>query len=75
MATRKLRPYFLSHTIEVRTNYPLRTNLGKMDSYGRMMKWAVELGQYEIEYEPRMVSKPRLYRIQETIHEGGDERP
>lgn len=75
-AARKLRPYFLSHSVVVRTNYPLRTTLGKLDSTGRMMKWAVELGQYEIEYEPRAAIKGQALAdfIQESTHEGLDER-
>lgn len=75
-AARKLRPYFLSHTVVVRTNYPLRTTLGKMDSSGRMMKWAVELGQYAIEYEARTTIKAQALGdfIQEATHEGKDDR-
>ncbi|XP_012844975.1 PREDICTED: uncharacterized protein LOC105965010 [Erythranthe guttata] len=54
---RRLRPYFLSHTIIVRTSYPLRQTLGNAEASGRMVKWAVELGQYNIEYEPRTAIK------------------
>lgn len=56
-AARKLRPYFLSHPVIVRTNFPLNTTLGRVDASGRMMKWAVELGQFEINYEPRVAIK------------------
>lgn len=44
-AARKLRPYFLSHTIVVRTNNTLKATLVKIKASGRMLKWAVELGQ------------------------------
>ena len=43
IASRKLRPYFHSHTIQVLTNYPLRQVLQKPDASGRLLKWAIEL--------------------------------
>lgn len=41
-----------------------------------MMKWEVELGQYDIEYEPRTAIKAQAMAdfIQEATHEGRDER-
>ncbi|XP_074356266.1 uncharacterized protein LOC141695965 [Apium graveolens] len=52
LAARKLRPYFQAHRIEVRTAYPLQHILHKPESSGRMLKWAVELGQFDLEYCP-----------------------
>ena len=52
IATRKLRPYFHSHPVWVVTNYPLRQVLQKLDASGRLLKWAIELSQFEIEYQP-----------------------
>ncbi|XP_074356166.1 uncharacterized protein LOC141695856 [Apium graveolens] len=52
LAARKLRPYFQAHRIEVRTAYPLRHILHKPESSGRILKWAVELGQFDLEYCP-----------------------
>ncbi|XP_074374125.1 uncharacterized protein LOC141714507 [Apium graveolens] len=57
LASRKLRPYFQAHRIEVRTAYPLRQVLHKPESSGRMLKWAVELGQFDLEYVPRTAIK------------------
>ncbi|XP_012833285.1 PREDICTED: uncharacterized protein LOC105954155 [Erythranthe guttata] len=57
---RKLRPYFLSHTIIVRTNLPLKGTLGKMDVSGRMVRWAVELGQFDIGYEAQAAIKGQI---------------
>lgn len=75
-AARKLQPYFLSHPIVVRTNFPLNTTLGRVDASGRMMKWAVELGQFEISYEPRVAIKGQalVNFIQEATHENRDQR-
>ncbi|XP_017217112.1 uncharacterized protein LOC108194669 [Daucus carota subsp. sativus] len=57
LAARKLRPYFQAHTIEMRTSYPLRQVLYRPEASGRMLKWAVELGQFDIEYKPRNAIK------------------
>ena len=37
-ATRKLRPYFQAHTIEVPTEYPMKQVLHKPEASGRLMK-------------------------------------
>lgn len=53
----KLRPYFLSHLIKVRTTLSFKQTLGRPDLSGQMVKWAVELGEYEVEFEPRTTMK------------------
>ncbi|XP_074346553.1 uncharacterized protein LOC141685345 [Apium graveolens] len=57
LASRKLRPYFQAHRVEVRTAYPLRQVLHKPESSGRMLKWVVELGQFDLEYVPQTAIK------------------
>ena len=52
IALRKLRPYFHSHIIQVLTNYPLRQVLQKPYASGRLLKWAIELSQFDIEFLP-----------------------
>lgn len=66
--SRKLRPYFLSHRIKIRTHFPFQKTLRRPDLSGRMVKWAVELGEYEIEFEPRTAinAHPLAAFIQET---------
>ena len=50
IASRKLRPYFHSRTIRVLTNYPSRQVLQKLDASGCLLKWAIELSQFDIEF-------------------------
>ena len=52
VASRKLRPYFHSHTVRVLTNYLLRQVLQKSDASGHMLKWAIKLSQFDIEFLP-----------------------
>nr|XP_009413785.1 PREDICTED: uncharacterized protein LOC103995026 [Musa acuminata subsp. malaccensis] len=49
LSARKLRPYIQAHPVEVITNQPLRHVLSKFDVAGRLLKWAVELGEHDTE--------------------------
>ena len=49
-AARKLCPYFQAHQVTVLTNQPLRVTLHKSDLSRQMLKWAIELSEYEIKY-------------------------
>lgn len=53
LAARNLQPYFQAHKVEGRTSYPLRQIMHKPEATGRMLKWAAELGQFDLEYKPR----------------------
>ena len=57
IASRKLRPYFHSHTIRLLTNYLLRQVLQKPNASGRLLKWAIELCQFDIEFVPQPAIK------------------
>ncbi|GKV47753.1 hypothetical protein SLEP1_g54620 [Rubroshorea leprosula] len=52
-SVRKLRPYFQSHPIIVLTDQPLRQILQKPQCSGRLIKWTVELGEFEITFQQR----------------------
>ncbi|MCI20635.1 maturase K, partial [Trifolium medium] len=52
-AARRLSHYFLAHTIVVRTNQPIKPLLGRPDMAGRMLKWSLELSEFDIRYESR----------------------
>ncbi|GAV56578.1 RVT_3 domain-containing protein [Cephalotus follicularis] len=60
IAARKLRPYFLAHTIKVLTDKPLRQVLAKPDTSGRLIKWSVELGEYDVKFEARPAIKSQV---------------
>ncbi|KAL0405870.1 UNVERIFIED_CONTAM: hypothetical protein Slati_3900900 [Sesamum latifolium] len=57
ITARKLRPYFLTHPVGVKTNMPLKQTLGKPDTSGHLIKWAVELSEYDISYLPHTTIK------------------
>ncbi|XP_021737235.1 uncharacterized protein LOC110703757 [Chenopodium quinoa] len=47
--TRKLKPYFDVHTIQILTNHPLEKASQKRDAFGRLLKLAIELSEYELD--------------------------
>nr|KYP42511.1 Uncharacterized protein Mb2253c family [Cajanus cajan] len=50
---RRLRQYFHSHKVIVRTDCPIAKVLRKPELAGRMMAWSVELSEFDIAFEPR----------------------
>ena len=54
---RKVYPYFQAHTIEVPTEYPMKQVLHKPETSGRLMKWALELSEFDIRYKPKNAIK------------------
>ena len=58
---RKLRPYFHAYLIEVLINYPLRQVLQKPEASGRLLKWAIELGQFEVYYGSHTTIKGQTF--------------
>ncbi|KAL0447794.1 UNVERIFIED_CONTAM: hypothetical protein Slati_1907300 [Sesamum latifolium] len=69
VTARRLRPYFLSHPVGVKTNTPLKQTTGKPDTSGRLVKWAVELSEYDISYLPRTTNKAQAlaYFVSEMV--------
>ena len=53
----KLRHYFDAYHIAVVTEYPLGDILRHKEASGRIIKWAVELGTYTIDFRPRHMIK------------------
>eukprot|EP00261_Vitis_vinifera_P027984 XP_010661993.1 PREDICTED: uncharacterized protein LOC104881948 [Vitis vinifera] len=56
----KLRPYFQAHSVVVLIDQPLRNILHKPDLTGRMLQWAIELSEFEIEFQPRLSMKGQV---------------
>ncbi|XP_024197310.1 uncharacterized protein LOC112200500 [Rosa chinensis] len=69
VSTRKLRHYFQAYSITVFTNHPLRQVLQKPKTSGRLIKWAIELGEFDIKYQPRTAMKGQAaaYFISKSI--------
>ncbi|XP_034198408.1 uncharacterized protein LOC117613900 [Prunus dulcis] len=57
ISTRRLRPYCQAHEITVLTNQPLRQVLQKLEASGRLIKWVIELREFDIQFKPRPVEK------------------
>ncbi|XP_058765523.1 uncharacterized protein LOC131639017 [Vicia villosa] len=56
-AARRLRYYFLAHTIVIRTDQPIKQLLSRPDMAGRMLRWSLELSEFDIQYESRRALK------------------
>ncbi|XP_052114510.1 uncharacterized protein LOC107481528 [Arachis duranensis] len=57
---KRLRHYFQSHTIIVRTNQPLRQILTKPELAGRLTKWSIELSEFDIQFQSRPALKSQI---------------
>ena len=57
---RKLRPYFQAHTIEVPTEFPMKQVLHKPETSGRLMKWAIEMSEFDIRYKLKTAIKGQV---------------
>ncbi|XP_048626928.1 uncharacterized protein LOC125597348 [Brassica napus] len=52
-----LRPYFQTHPIVVGTSFNVKLVLHKPEVSGRLAKWAVELGEYDVIFRPATAIK------------------
>ena len=57
ITSRKLVHYFQAHPILVVTSFPIGEILHNHNATGQIAKWAVELGSFELTYQPRMTIK------------------
>ena len=58
--SRKLRPYFQAHTVEVPNEYPMKQILHKPETSERLIKWAIKLSEFDIRYKPRKTIKGQI---------------
>ena len=59
-ASQKLCRYFQAHTIEVPIEYPMKQVLHKPETSGRLMKWAIELSEFDIKYKSKTAIKGQV---------------
>ena len=59
-AARKLKPYFQAHTIIVLTDQLLKRAMSSPEAAGRIVLWAIELSEFDIQYRPRTVIKGQV---------------
>nr|XP_025616499.1 uncharacterized protein LOC112708784 [Arachis hypogaea] len=75
-SARRLRPYFQSYTVIIRTEYPLRQILSKPELAGRLTKWSIELSKFDIQFQPRGSVKSQCLAdfVAEFTNTSSDER-
>jgi hypothetical protein len=59
-SARRLRRYFQAYQVQVLTELPIKDVLARPEKSGRLAKWAIELGEYNIEYKPRTAMKGQI---------------
>ena len=70
VASRKLRPNFHVHSIEVLTNYPLRQVQQNLEASGRLLKWGIELEQFDVNFHLQTTIKGQASRVYLHRHRG-----
>ncbi|GJZ72810.1 reverse transcriptase domain-containing protein [Tanacetum coccineum] len=55
--TQRLRRYFEAHLVKVITDQPIKQILSKVEASGKLAKYVMELGAYNITFEPRNAVK------------------
>ena len=60
VATKKLCPCFQAHQVTILTNQSLRVTLHNLDLSRWIMKWAIKLNEYDIQYKPRLSLKRQV---------------
>ena len=58
--TWKLPHYFQAHTVVILTQLPLKAILRNADYTGRIAKWGMILGAFDIKYMPRTLIKGQV---------------
>jgi hypothetical protein len=57
VASRKLRHYFQAHRVVVVTSFLLRAILHNSNDIGNIAKWATELAEFQMDFQPRHAVK------------------
>ena len=78
-ATRKLKPYFQAHVINVSTDHPLKKAMNKLEAARWMVQCEIELNEFNIRYWPREVIKAQaladfIAKFTPTHNEQGEDK-
>jgi hypothetical protein len=60
VASRKLHHYFQAHRVVVVTSFPLRAILHNSNATGNIAKWAAELAEFQLDFQPRHAVKSQV---------------
>jgi hypothetical protein len=60
ITTRKLKHYFLAHTVRVVSDHPLARVLQSKEAMGQIAQWVVEIDQYDVEFVTRWAIKSQV---------------
>jgi hypothetical protein len=60
VASRKLRHYSQAHRVVVVTSFPLRAILHNSNATGNIAKWAAELAEFQLDFQPRHAIKSQV---------------
>jgi hypothetical protein len=60
ITSRKLRHYFQAHKIMVPSSFPLGEIIRNRDTNVHIVKWSVELGEFDIKFFPRQAIKSQI---------------
>ena len=60
IVTHKLKPYFQAHTVIVLIDKPLRKAMSSPKATERMVLWAIELSEFDIQYWSRTAIKGQI---------------
>jgi hypothetical protein len=61
ITTRKLKHYLLAHTVQFVSDWPLTRVLQSKEPTGQIAQWAVEIGQYDVEFVLRRAIKSQAF--------------
>jgi hypothetical protein len=60
VASKKLRHYFQAHRVVVVTSYPLKAILHNSNATSNIAKWATELAEFQLDFQPRHAVKSHV---------------
>jgi hypothetical protein len=60
VVSRKLRHYFQAHRVVGVTSFPLRAILHNSNATGNIAKWATELAEFQLDFQPRHTVKSQV---------------